>query len=129
MNQAYFFPNWRDKVVFSAPGPQPQVLYEDDKIKVVVVGLEPGGRIPVHAGGAGVYHFLEGAGQMTVDDNPYAMQPGATLMIPDGATPRPARADPARIHRGQDTGVGRRHQRNGQPSRTGGNATARHDPV
>ena len=62
MDQTLFFPNWRDKVIFSAGGPQPQVLHEDAKVKVVVVGLEPGGRIPVHAGSAGVYHFLEGRG-------------------------------------------------------------------
>ena len=72
-------------MVFSAPGPQPQVLLEDDKVKVVVVGLEPGGQIPVHAGGSGVYHFLEGAGQMVVGDETFAVQAGATLVIPDGA--------------------------------------------
>ncbi len=85
MNPTLFFPNWRDQVIFSAPSPQPQVLHEDAKIKVVVVGLEPGGRIPVHTGGAGVYHFLAGTGQMTVDDKPFAVQAGATLVIPDGA--------------------------------------------
>jgi quercetin dioxygenase-like cupin family protein len=85
MNQPLFFPNWRDRVIYSAGGPQPQVLHEDDKIKVVVVGLEPGGRIPTHAGGAGVYHFLEGAGQMAVGDEVFAVQAGATLVIPDGA--------------------------------------------
>jgi quercetin dioxygenase-like cupin family protein len=68
MDQPLFFPNWRNTVVFSAGGPQPQVLHEDAKIKVVVVGLEPGGRIPVHVGSAGVYHFLEGTGQMAVGD-------------------------------------------------------------
>ena len=86
MEQTLFFPDWRDKVIFSAGGPQPQVLHEDAKVKVVVVGLEPGGRIPAHAGGAGVYHFLEGAGQMAVGDEVFAVQAGATLLIPDGAT-------------------------------------------
>jgi quercetin dioxygenase-like cupin family protein len=86
MDQTLFFPNWRDKVIFSAGGPQPQVLHEDAKVKVVVVGLEPGGRIPLHAGSAGVYHFLEGAGQMAVSDEVFAVQTGATLLIPDGAT-------------------------------------------
>jgi quercetin dioxygenase-like cupin family protein len=86
VEQTLFSPDWRDKVIFSAGGPQPQVLYEDAKIKVVVVGLEPGGRIPVHAGSAGVYHFLEGTGEMTVGNEFYAVQAGATLVIPDGAT-------------------------------------------
>ena len=58
----------RQSDLLGGPVPQPQVLHEDTKVKVVVVGLETGGRIPVHAGGAGVYHFLEGAGQMAVGD-------------------------------------------------------------
>lgn len=85
MNQPLFFPNWRDKVIFSTPGPQPRVLVEDGPVKVVVVGLEPGGRIPVHPEGLGVYHFLEGAGQMTVGDETFAVQAGATVVIPAGA--------------------------------------------
>jgi len=86
VEQTLSFPDWRAKVIFSAGGPQPQVLHEDASVKVVVVGLEPGGRIPVHAGGAGVYHFLEGTGQMAVSDEVFAVQAGATLVIPDGAT-------------------------------------------
>jgi quercetin dioxygenase-like cupin family protein len=86
VEQTFFFPDWRDKVIFSAPGPQPQVLHEDDKVKVVVVGLEAGSQIPAHSSSAGVYHFLEGAGQMAVGDEVFAVQAGATLVIPDGAT-------------------------------------------
>lgn len=86
MGQTLFFADWRDRVIFSAPGPQPQVLHEDDKFKVVVAGLEAGGQIPVHPGSAGVYHFLEGTGQMTVDSESFAVKAGATLLIPDGAT-------------------------------------------
>ena len=86
MSQASFFPNWRDKVIFSATGPQPQVLHEDGPVKVVVVGLESGGRIPVHPEGLGVYHFLEGAGQMAVGDETFAVQAGATVVVPAGAT-------------------------------------------
>ncbi len=86
MDQTLFFPNWRDKVVFSAPGPQPQVLHEDAKVKVVVVGLEPGGRIPAHPGDFGVYHFLEGAGQMRVGEQTLDVQAGSTVVIPAGVT-------------------------------------------
>lgn len=86
MDQALFIPNWRDRVVFSANGPQPQVLHEDANIKVVVVGLEPGGQIPAHSGGAGVYHFLEGAGQMCVGERTFAVQAGSTVIVPAGAS-------------------------------------------
>jgi quercetin dioxygenase-like cupin family protein len=85
VDQPLFVPAWRDRVVFSAAGPQPQVLHEDDKIKVVVVGLEPGGEIPVHPGDAGVYHFLEGEGQMTVADKVFEAEAGGTIIVPAGA--------------------------------------------
>jgi quercetin dioxygenase-like cupin family protein len=85
VEQTLFFPDWRDKVIFSAGGPQPQVLHEDARSKVVVVGLEAGGRIPVHPGDFGVYHFLEGAGQMTVGGETFAVQAGATVVVPAGA--------------------------------------------
>jgi quercetin dioxygenase-like cupin family protein len=84
--QPLFFPNWRDKVIFSAPGPQPQVLVEDGPVKVVVVGLEPGGRIPIHPGDFGVYHFLEGAGQMHVGEAAFDVQAGSTVIVPAGAS-------------------------------------------
>ena len=86
MEQTLFFPDWCAKVIFSASGPQPQVLHEDTKVKVVVVGLEPGGQIPPHPGDFGVYHFLEGAGQMRVGEQVFDVQAGATVVVPTGAT-------------------------------------------
>ena len=46
MEQTLFFPDWRDEVIFSAGGPQPQVLHEDAKAKVVVVGSNPAAASP-----------------------------------------------------------------------------------
>ena len=86
MKQPLFFPNWRDEVIFSAAGPQPQVLHEDEQVKVVVVGLEVGARIPPHPGSGGIYHFLEGAGQMVVDGTAFDVQAGSTVIVPAGAT-------------------------------------------
>jgi quercetin dioxygenase-like cupin family protein len=82
MGHPLFFPNWRDKVIFSAGDPQPQVLHEDAKVKVVVVGLEPGGQIPAHPGDLGVYHFVEGTGQMRAGDETYEVETGSTVVIP-----------------------------------------------
>ncbi len=79
------FPNWRDKVVFSADGPKPQVLMENDKLKVVVGGLEPGQKIPPHPEGESVFHFLEGTGWMVVEGERLAVKPGATVITPAGA--------------------------------------------
>lgn len=85
MSLPVFYPNWREKVVYGVNGPQPQALYEDDRIKVVLVGLEAGAQIPAHAGHAGVYHFLEGAGQMRVGATILDVAAGSTVIAPAGA--------------------------------------------
>ncbi len=78
-------PNWREKIVFSAEGPQPQILVETDKLKSVLVGLEPGQKLPPHPGSVGVYHFLEGTGWMIVDDARFPVKAGATMVVPADA--------------------------------------------
>ena len=84
VNQIYFV-EIKSKAVFAADGPKPQFLVDTPKFKVLVVGLEAGGQIPVHPGEAAMYHFLEGEGLMTVDDETFAILPGATVVVPDGA--------------------------------------------
>ncbi len=37
------------KAVFAADGPKPQFLIDTPQFKVLIVGLEAGGQIPVHA--------------------------------------------------------------------------------
>jgi quercetin dioxygenase-like cupin family protein len=81
-----FFPDWRERVVYAGPGPRPQLLHEDGTFKVVLVGLEPGGLIPPHPGEAGVYHFLEGAGRMQVDEEACDVAAGSTVIVPAGAS-------------------------------------------
>ncbi|MBM4422724.1 MAG: hypothetical protein FJ030_04945 [Chloroflexi bacterium] len=77
--------NWKEIVVYSPDGPQPQVLAEDDKVRVVVVGLEAGQKIPPHPATLAVYHFLDGSGWMTVNNERFAVSAGATVTAPDGA--------------------------------------------
>ena len=84
--QTQLFPDWRDKVVYSDEGPQPQILMVDDKVKIIVAGLEPGQKIPEHAEAAAMYHFLDGNGWMLVDGERLAVGPGATIVMPAGAT-------------------------------------------
>lgn len=79
-----FFPDWQDKVVFSPNGPQPQVLFEDEKFKTVIAGLEPGQQIPLHPEGAGVFYFLQGTGTMLVGEERLAIKPGATVIVSAG---------------------------------------------
>ena len=65
--------------------PKPQFLIDTPKFKSLVVGLEVGGQIPGHSGEAAMYHFLEGEGLMTVNDETFAIKPGVTVVVPSGA--------------------------------------------
>jgi quercetin dioxygenase-like cupin family protein len=80
-----YFPDIRTKAVFSTKGPKPQFLIETPQFKALVVGLEAGGQIPVHPGEAAAYHFLEGEGQMIVDEETFEVKPGVTVVAPSGA--------------------------------------------
>ncbi|GAB4500137.1 MAG: hypothetical protein OHK003_18990 [Anaerolineales bacterium] len=73
------------KAVFAADGPKPQFLLDTPHFKALVVGLEAGGQIPVHPGEAAMYHFLEGEGLMTVDEDVYEIRPGVTVVVQAGA--------------------------------------------
>jgi quercetin dioxygenase-like cupin family protein len=80
-----YFTDTKSKAVFSAEGPKPQFLFDMPQFKVLVVGLEAGGQIPVHPGETAMYHFLEGEGLMTVEDETFAIKPGVTVVVPSGA--------------------------------------------
>ncbi len=67
-------------------GPQPTVLFENERAKVIVGGLQAGQQIPVHPEALAVYHFLEGRGQMLVDGEAIEVGPGATVVTPAGST-------------------------------------------
>ena len=84
MPEIYFL-DTKSRAVFAADGPHPQFLIDTPKFKALVVGLEAGGQIPVHAGEAAMYHFLEGEGLMTVDDETFAVRPGVTVIAASGA--------------------------------------------
>lgn len=78
-------PDWKAAVVFSANGPQPQILLENAAAKIILIGLEAGQRIPAHPEALAVYHFLEGSGWMNVDDERIPVTAGTTLITPAGA--------------------------------------------
>ncbi len=83
--QTVFVPNWRDQAVFSPDGPHPQVLVQTDKLKAIIGSLEAGQVIPSHPEALAVYHFLEGSGWMTVDDERYPVLSGTIIITPEGA--------------------------------------------
>ena len=41
--------------------------------------------MPPHAEGPAIFYFLEGSGQMLVGEESFAVQTGATVVVPDGA--------------------------------------------
>lgn len=79
-----YFSDTKAIAVFSSEGPKPQFIIDTPQFKALVVGLEAGGLIPVHPGEAAMYHFLEGAGLMTVGDEAFEIKPGVTIVVPGG---------------------------------------------
>ncbi|MCP5095505.1 MAG: cupin domain-containing protein [Chloroflexi bacterium] len=84
MNKATLYSNWKEKIVYSDDGPQPQILMADEKVKVILAGLEPGQKIPNHEEAQAMYHFLEGDGWMTVNDEVMPVSAGSTIVMPAG---------------------------------------------
>lgn len=84
MVKAALFSDYRDMVVYAAEGPQPQILMVNDKVKIIIAGLEAGQTIPAHTENSALYHFLEGEGWMVVDGERLAVQPGTTIVMPEG---------------------------------------------
>ncbi|MCZ2127560.1 MAG: cupin domain-containing protein [Anaerolineales bacterium] len=84
MSELYFL-DTKSKAVFAPDGPKPQFIFDAPAFKALVVGLEAGQQIPPHPAGSAMYHFLEGEGVMTVDDETFAVQAGATVIAPNGA--------------------------------------------
>jgi quercetin dioxygenase-like cupin family protein len=85
MEQADFFRDWRELVTFATPHPEPTLLRDESDLRVLVAGLEPGGEIPAHPERLAVYHVLEGQGEVTVDDNRYAVAAGSTVIARRGS--------------------------------------------
>ena len=83
--KSILYPNWQEKVVFGTDGPQPEILVENEKMKVILAGLKPGQKIPVHPEALATYHILEGTGSMVVDDERYPVTAGATIITPEGS--------------------------------------------
>ena len=79
-----YFPELKSKAVFTPDGPKPQFLIDTPQFKALVVGLNAGQQIPVHPGEAAMYHFLEGEGLMTIDDETFDIKPGVTIIAPSG---------------------------------------------
>lgn len=85
MTSAVVVSDWRQEVVYNDEGPEPNVLFENERVKVIAAGLEPGQQIPNHPEALAVYHILEGKGWMTVDGRRLAIGAGSTIVTPEGS--------------------------------------------
>ena len=85
MTQGRLYPHWKETVLFSAEGPQPQMLLETATCRAMIAGLQAGQKVPPHPEGPAIYHFLEGTGRMIVGEESFVVQTGATVVVPDGA--------------------------------------------
>lgn len=85
MAEPTFIQNWQDRIGYDASGMHPEVLSDVNGFKIVLGGLEPGQKIPLHPEGAGVFYFLEGTGWMLVNEQRVEVQPGAIVIAPAGS--------------------------------------------
>jgi quercetin dioxygenase-like cupin family protein len=81
-----YYPKPLERIVFSPEGAQPEVLFAEGQVKIIVVGLKPGQKIPVHPEGLSTFHFLDGKGVMIVDGDRLAVGPGAVIIVEDGVS-------------------------------------------
>jgi quercetin dioxygenase-like cupin family protein len=83
--QQVLYADWREVVVYSETGMQPQLLVEAEHYKAVIAGLAAGNSVPPHPEGPAIFHFLEGSGRVSVGEEIFAVHAGATVIVPDGA--------------------------------------------
>ena len=86
MSKPSYTPDWHDVISYSSPGPTPRLLVDEPDLRVLVAGLEPGGRIPPHSERRAVYHALSGEGFLFLDGVGLPFREGAIVVAPDGAT-------------------------------------------
>lgn len=86
MAERSYVPDWHEVVVYSKPGPTPHLLVDEPGLRVLIAGLEPGGRIPPHAAPRAIYHALEGEGVINLDGVLLPFAEGAVVVAPDGAS-------------------------------------------
>jgi quercetin dioxygenase-like cupin family protein len=79
-----YYADARQQVRYTPEGPRPQFVLDSDQAKVLLAGLEPGQRIPVHPEALALYTILEGQGTMQVGEEEFPIGPGALVVVPAG---------------------------------------------
>lgn len=86
MAERVHIPDWRSVITYSSPGPTPRLLVDEPDLRVLVAGLEPGGRIPPHPAPRAVYHALDGEGVVVLDGERLSFGAGTIIVAPEGST-------------------------------------------
>lgn len=86
MDEQTYTPDWHDVVTYSAPGPTPRLLVDEPELRVLLGGLEPGGRIPPHPERRAIYTALEGEGFLFLDGAALPFREGAVVVAPAGSS-------------------------------------------
>jgi quercetin dioxygenase-like cupin family protein len=80
-----FLSSYRDVAAFRPEQFTPVVVGGSERVRVLVVGLEPGQFIPVHAPGVDLaLVVLEGEGRVVAGDREEAVSAGSVAFIPAG---------------------------------------------
>lgn len=79
-----YYADARQQVHYTPERVQPQFVLDGDQAKVLLAGLEPGRRIPVHPEALALYIILDGQGMMLVGEEEYPIGPGALIVVPAG---------------------------------------------
>ena len=85
MSNPIIVDEWQDEIVYGDAGPEPNRVFEDEDVRVIVAGLKPGQSIPEHPETLATYHFLAGEGSMTVDGSQFPVRKGQTVVVSAGA--------------------------------------------
>ena len=86
MKATTVFPDWHELVRYGTRGPEPTLLRDDEDFRVLLAGLEPGGRIPPHPERLALYHVLDGRGTFILDGVRHPWLAGATVIAPRGSS-------------------------------------------
>jgi quercetin dioxygenase-like cupin family protein len=78
------WPDWRTVVAAQDTGPDVVVLHESPELKVVLVALAVGQRLPAHPGPAASFHILSGTGAVVIDEVEHPVSAGATVVAVPG---------------------------------------------
>ncbi len=90
------WPNWQQAVQYSQDGPGVTLLHRSERLKVLLVGLEPGQALPPHPGPEASFSFLGGRGIMLIGDEEIEVGAGSFAVVSEGEA-RSVRATTERL--------------------------------